>query len=156
MCLLLVMYHHQTLQTWMVMPCVVRLRIYENLSDVLIEANITTATDPAGVYRVVTPQTHTLATSLPTGVIYRINTGAPLPSGTDSVVIVEDTELVSATPDGEETEVRTLVQTTPGENIRSPGSDVRKGDLVLRKGEILRGTGGEIGTLAFVGRKEVF
>ena len=62
---------------------------------------------------------------------------------------------MSATPDNEEKEVRTLVQTKPGENVRAPGSDVRKGDLVLLREEILGGTGGEIGTLAFVGRTEV-
>ena len=113
------------------------------------------AWDPPGVYRVVTPQNHSLSMPLPAGAIYRINTGAPLPMGSDSVVIVEDTELVSSTIDSEEREVKTLVQTSAGENVRAPGSDVRKGDLVLPKGEILRGTGGEIGTLAFVGRKEV-
>ena len=114
------------------------------------------ASDVPGLYRVVTPQTHSLNTHLPKGCIYRINTGAPLPAGTDSVVIVEDTELVISTADGEEAEVRTLKHTSPGENVRSPGSDVRRGDLVLTKGEILHGTGGEIGTLAFVGRKEVY
>ncbi|KAH8118420.1 hypothetical protein DFH11DRAFT_1839063 [Phellopilus nigrolimitatus] len=108
-----------------------------------------------GLYRVLTPQVHALATPLPEGSIYRINTGAPLPAGTDSVVIVEETQLVTSTPDEEESEVRTLVQTSPGENVRAPGSDVEKGDLVLQKGELLTGTGGEIGTLAFVGRKEV-
>ena len=111
--------------------------------------------DPPGVYQVLTPQTHALSSPLPVGFVYRINTGAPLPAGTDSVVIVEDTQLVSSTEDNEEKEVRTLAQTTPGENVRAPGSDVKKGDLVLTKGEVISGTGGEIGTLAFVGRKEV-
>ncbi|EJD01356.1 uncharacterized protein FOMMEDRAFT_147908 [Fomitiporia mediterranea MF3/22] len=113
------------------------------------------SSDAPGVYQVLTPQTHALAIPLPTGNIYRINTGAPLPAGTDSIVIVEDTQLVSSTADNEEKEVRTLAQVKSGENVRAPGSDVRKGDLVLSKGEIISGTGGEIGTLAFVGRKEV-
>ncbi|KAI5123386.1 hypothetical protein M0805_006094 [Coniferiporia weirii] len=113
------------------------------------------STDSPGLYRVVTPQTHSLMESLPPGSIYRINTGAPLPAGTDSVIMVEETQLVTSTPDNEEAEVRILVQTTSGENVRAPGSDVKKGDMVLRKGEMLTGNGGEIGTLAFVGRREV-
>jgi gephyrin len=74
--------------------------------------------------------------------------------------MVEDTRLVSTFKaadgtDGEEKEVECLVQVPEGENVRAPGSDVKKGDLVLQKGDIILSEGGEIGTLAFVGRKEV-
>lgn len=76
--------------------------------------------------------------------------------------MVEDTKLVSTftssdqdAEEGEEKEVETLAKIPKGENVRQPGSDVVKGDLVLKKGELLRSAGGEIGTLAFVGRKEV-
>lgn len=74
--------------------------------------------------------------------------------------MVEDTRLVSSMKDEdgedlEEAEVETLVEIPVGENVRAPGSDVRKGDLALQKGQIIHGTGGEIGTLVFVGRKEV-
>ena len=68
--------------------------------------------------------------------------------------MVEDTQLVSSTDDGEEQQVKTLVQVAQGENVRETGSDVRRGDLAIEKGTILSGTGGEIGTLVFVGRKE--
>ncbi|OCB87528.1 hypothetical protein A7U60_g5433 [Sanghuangporus baumii] len=108
------------------------------------------SSDAPGVYQVLTPQTHALSTPLPKGFIYRINTGAPLPVGTDSIVIVEDTQLVSLAPENEEKEVRTLVQAKSGENVRAPGSDVKKGALVLTEGHVISGTGGEIGTLAFV------
>jgi gephyrin len=114
------------------------------------------------VYKVVTSQTHALTDVLPPGSIYRINTGNPLPAGTDTVIMVEDTRLISTTKDpegikdGEEDEVETLAQVPAGENVRVPGSDVRRGDLVLQKGERIRSSGGEIGTLAFVGRKEVY
>lgn len=94
---------------------------------------------------------------MPPNTIFRINTGAPLPEGTDSVIMVEDTELFSTAlgdPD-EEREVRTLAQVAPGENVRALGSDVRYSELVLPAETLLSGTGGEIGTLAFVGRKEV-
>lgn len=74
--------------------------------------------------------------------------------------MVEDTRLVSTHEhalglDGEEKEVETLVQVPVGENVRAPGSDVLQGDLVLQKGERINSGGGEIGTLAFVSRKEV-
>lgn len=113
------------------------------------------------MYKVVTSRDHPINKPLPPGFIYRINTGGPLPSGTDAVIMVEDTKLVSTfeTTDGdlagEEKEVETLAQVPPGENARAPGSDVRKGDLVLQKGERILSNGGEIGTLAFVGRKKV-
>jgi gephyrin len=115
------------------------------------------ATDPPGVYKVVTSQTHTL---LPIGSIYRINTGGPLPTGADTVIMVEDTRLVSTQKDvdgedGEEYEVETMAQVPAGENVRQPGSDVKTGDLVLQKEGVITSLGGEIGTLTFVGRKEV-
>ncbi|EIN11072.1 molybdenum cofactor biosynthesis protein [Punctularia strigosozonata HHB-11173 SS5] len=113
------------------------------------------STDKPGIYRVVTPASHPLSTNLKPGDIYRINTGAPLPAGADAVIMVEDTKLVSADDAGEEKEVETLAQVEEGENVRAPGSDVRKGELVLAKGELVRSLGGEIGTLAFVGRKQV-
>ncbi|KAJ7094331.1 MoaB/Mog domain-containing protein [Mycena epipterygia] len=118
------------------------------------------STDLAGVYKVLTSQSHSITASLPAGSVYRINTGGPLPTGTDTVIMVEDTRLVSTFTgadgaDGEEKEVECLVQVPAGENVRAPGSDVLKGDLVLQKGDIILSEGGEIGTLAFVGRKEV-
>ena len=95
---------------------------------------------------------------LPEGSIYRVNTGAPLPQGADAVIMVEDTELVSTTQDAlgiteEEKTVKTLAGIPAGENVRAPGSDVKKGDLVLRAMDRITQRGGEVGTLAFVGRK---
>ncbi|KAJ7461926.1 molybdenum cofactor biosynthesis protein [Mycena latifolia] len=114
------------------------------------------STDPPGVYKVLTSQMHRVSAPLPAGSVYRINTGGPLPAGTDAVIMVEDTRLVSTfEEDAEEREVECLAQVPAGENVRAPGSDVRNGDLVLQKGDVVRSEGGEIGTLAFVGRKEV-
>ncbi|PFH50151.1 hypothetical protein AMATHDRAFT_75774 [Amanita thiersii Skay4041] len=119
------------------------------------------SSDPPGTYNVLTSQTHTtLSTPLPTGCIYRINTGGPLPTGTDAVIMVEDTRLISTHHDDgmereEEKEVETLAQVSAGENVRKPGSDVKQGDLVMGAGERVLGNGGEVGTLTFVGRKEV-
>ncbi|KAG6854460.1 hypothetical protein C0991_006539 [Blastosporella zonata] len=119
------------------------------------------STDPPGVYRVLTSQTHSISQAVPQGSVYRVNTGGPLPVDSDAVIMVEDTRLVStyeATDgdlDGEEKEIELLVQVPERENVRLPGTDVRVGNLVLQKGDIIRSGGGELGTLAFVGKKEV-
>ena len=74
--------------------------------------------------------------------------------------MVEDTRVHSTqrSPSGEEieeNEIQTLAQVPRGENVRDPGSDVRQGDLVLERGTVVNSAGGEIGTLAFVGRTRV-
>ncbi|KAH6912474.1 molybdenum cofactor biosynthesis protein [Coprinopsis sp. MPI-PUGE-AT-0042] len=109
------------------------------------------STDPPGVYKVVTSSTHKLSDVVPEGTIYRINTGGPLPAGTDNLSTHPDVDGVS----GEEKEVETLAQIPAGENVRQPGSDVRKGDLVMQAGDVITSVGGEIGTLAFVGKQQV-
>ena len=70
--------------------------------------------------------------------------------------MVEDT-LLKTTRDSsdEEDEVEARAQVASGENVRKPGSDVRQGDLVLEKGQVLHASGGEIGTLVFVGKTKV-
>ncbi|KAK4134110.1 hypothetical protein BT67DRAFT_402942 [Trichocladium antarcticum] len=92
------------------------------------------------------------------GEVARSTTGAPLPRGATSVVMVEDTVLV-AEEGGEETEVEILAEeggvVRAGENVREVGSDVREGEVVLRKGERVSAVGGEIGLLASVGVAEV-
>ena len=54
----------------------------------------------------------------------------------------------------EEKEVEIRAQIPAGENVRKPGSNVRNSDL-LRAGKRIISNGGEIGTLAFGGKKEV-
>ncbi|GKT59340.1 gephyrin [Colletotrichum tofieldiae] len=91
------------------------------------------------------------------GEIARITTGAPLPPGATSVIMVEDTVLKSMTKDEkEEKEVEILADgVKPGENIREVGSDIQENDVILKKGEQISGVGGEIGLLAAVGVAEV-
>ncbi|GJE87529.1 molybdenum cofactor biosynthesis protein [Phanerochaete sordida] len=113
------------------------------------------SSDPPGIYKVLTPRTHDLATPVPAGHIFRVNTGAPIPAGTDAVLMVEDTRLHSTDADGEEREVEALAQVDAGESVRKPGSDVKKGELALEKGTVVHAHGGEIGTMAFVGRQKV-
>lgn len=86
--------------------------------------------------------------------------------------MVEDTQLVRSTrststsqpssnaadkedEEDEELEVKLLVGASKGENVRQPGSDTRAGELVLKSGTRITERGGEVGTLAFVGRREV-
>jgi gephyrin len=87
----------------------------------------------------------------------RITTGAPLPPGATSVIMVEDTVLKSKTEDGlEEKEVEILAENVKeGENVREVGSDIKKDATILQKGEQISSVGGEIGLLAAVGVAEV-
>ncbi|KAI1746948.1 molybdenum cofactor synthesis domain-containing protein [Xylaria castorea] len=91
------------------------------------------------------------------GEIARITTGAPLPPGATSVIMVEDTVLKTMTEDGkEEKEVEIMVGgVQEGENVRAVGSDIKAEDVVLSKGELVSAVGGEIGLLAAVGVAEV-
>ena len=92
-----------------------------------------------------------------TGQIARITTGAPLPPGATSVVMVEDTVLKTTTDDGaEEKEIEILAENVkPGDNVREVGSDIKKGEVILRKGEEISAVGGELGLLASVGKADV-
>ncbi|RYO77049.1 hypothetical protein DL762_009511 [Monosporascus cannonballus] len=92
------------------------------------------------------------------GEVARITTGAPLPPGATSVIMVEDTVLRTASEDGrEEREVEILAEgvVREGENVREVGSDVREGTTILRRGEHVSAVGGEVGLLASVGAAEV-
>ncbi|KAJ1727991.1 hypothetical protein LPJ61_004285 [Coemansia biformis] len=88
------------------------------------------------------------------GEVVRVATGAPLPPGADAVVMVEDTELVSSTAQGdEESRVRLLAsgQVVAGQHIRPIGYDQQKGAVVLPKYTAITAVGGEIGALATSG-----
>ncbi len=77
------------------------------------------------------------------GTTVRIMTGAPLPPGADSVIMVEDTS--------EEGETLTVNKTPgKGDNIRPNGQDLHAGQLVLTAGTLLGAA--EIGLIATVNR----
>ncbi|MFM5727750.1 molybdopterin molybdotransferase MoeA [Aeromonas veronii] len=63
----------------------------------------------------------------PAGHCVRIMTGAPVPAGTDAVVMQEET-----LADGDR--ITFLAQPEPGQNIRRAGSDIGKGACVLPAG----------------------
>jgi len=75
-----------------------------------------------------------------------IMTGAPLPSGTDAVVMLEYAHVEGTTVKIERTAI-------PRENIVEQGSEAPKGTIVLRRGRRLGA--GEIGLLASVGKAHV-
>ncbi len=85
------------------------------------------------------------------GYCARISTGAPLPPGADAVIMVEETNLVSASEDGsEELQIELMAQVRPGQEIRKIGSDIKTGDVVLERGTII--TPSDVGILAAVGK----
>lgn len=84
--------------------------------------------------------------AIASGQASRIMTGAPVPEGADTVVMVEDT----VTENGR---VKVLDVTETGKNIASLGEDVRVDQTVLTAGTMIRSP--EIGILAAVGAVRV-
>jgi molybdopterin molybdotransferase len=81
------------------------------------------------------------------GTATRIMTGAPIPSGADAVVMVEQTELLAD---------RVRILPTPvksGQNIMRRATSLAKGETILKAGRRIRAI--EIGLLAEVGRESV-
>lgn len=78
----------------------------------------------------------------------RIMTGAPVPKGADTVVMVEDTEA-----DADPEKVRVLSATETGRNIARLGEDVRVDQAVLRANTPMRPP--EVGILAAVGHVDI-
>lgn len=115
------------------------------------------AGDGAGT-RLVNPRASTAGTrpdemGIISGVCVRINTGAPLPSGADAVVQVEDTELLEHSESGEEKKIAILVAPSVGQDIREIGSDIAANECILEAGHTLGPI--EIGLAAAVGSQTV-
>jgi molybdenum cofactor synthesis domain-containing protein len=81
------------------------------------------------------------------GTAARVTTGAPVPSGADAVVMVEETEVHDGVVD---ILARDL---SPGSNIRPIGQDLEPGQLVMTAGTELGPA--ELGLLGTVGRATV-
>ncbi|WP_431280154.1 molybdopterin molybdotransferase MoeA [Leifsonia poae] len=78
------------------------------------------------------PAGHTTPVALIPGTTIRIMTGAPVPSGADAIVPVEDTELVLGRDDdlnGAVVEIRR--SRSVGEYVRERGSDLRQGEVIV-------------------------
>ena len=80
------------------------------------------------------------------GICLRIMTGAPMPSGADSIVPVEWT-------DGGVARVRIHRPAEPGRYVRRLGEDIRTGQLAVRSGTPIGPA--QVGLLAAVGRERV-
>lgn len=84
--------------------------------------------------------------SIVSGEAAAVATGAPLPSGTNAVIKIEDTQLV-------EDKVLIFSQLKPGDNFINIGDDVPEGEQILSKGMTI--TPALIGLLASLGKKSV-
>lgn len=84
-----------------------------------------------------------------TGQAMYVPTGAMIPGGADTMIMVEYTE-EQKTPDHR---VRILKAGIPGDRMILPGSDMKPGQVVLGKGRRLRPE--DIGALAALGREHV-
>ncbi len=92
------------------------------------------------------PAGYTAKRDLKKGEVIRIMTGAPVPEGSDTVVMVENTKR-----DGDK--VNIFKANSKGDNIRKAGEDVSKGTLVLPKGSVIHPA--EVGMLASLKRSFV-
>ena len=81
------------------------------------------------------------------GTAARIMTGAPLPSGADAIVMVEDTQ------PGENGAVRIREEARAGQHVRRAGEDMPQGTRALRPGSPIRPA--EIALLATLGRAHI-
>lgn len=70
---------------------------------------------------------HAFKGSVKAGECVRILTGAPLPSGADSIIIQENTEL-------RDKQLRVLAKAIEGQHIRTRGLDFRKGEALIPSG----------------------
>ncbi len=75
-----------------------------------------------------------------------IGTGAPMPEGADSVVMVEFTNM-------EDGCIKIYEAVAPGTNVSNRGSDMKKGEQLLSKGSLL--TPERIGVLSAIGMSTV-
>lgn len=100
------------------------------------------------------PAGHPVEVTLRSGQAARIMTGAPVPSGADAVIPVEDTDFNQRDPGAPPPDAVTCYRpVTPGENIRPRGQDVQAGEHILPAGHALRPQ--DIGFLAMLGVTQV-
>jgi molybdopterin molybdotransferase len=115
-------------------------------NDLIIQTSLRVIGDvPAGVQNELTIQ-H--------GECIRIMTGAPIPTGADAVVMVEDTDFnfrKPGMPAPSHVVIKKPVQ--PGENIRRQGADVRVMQDILPKQHRLKAQ--DVGMLAMLGIPQV-
>jgi molybdopterin molybdotransferase len=82
-----------------------------------------------------------------TGECIEIATGAPLPSGADAVVMVEESEKDASG------DVLIFTPVYPRQNVGKQGADIQAGQVVLREGDVLNPS--RVGALAALGGTSV-
>lgn len=87
-----------------------------------------------------------IATTVGIGGAVRIMTGAPLPSGADAVLPVEQTDVQGET-------VLAMDQVSPGKHVGQIGEDLKCGQTALSAGRILRPQ--DLGVLSSIGTAKV-
>jgi len=90
---------------------------------------------------------------LQSGQVARIMTGAPIPTGADTVVKAEDTMPLPCAADSKIDIVRFSLPSPKGFNIRLKGEEIEAGECVLKQGECL--SPAAIGLLAATGNAQV-
>ncbi len=80
----------------------------------------------------------------------KIMTGAPIPKGADSVIMVEYTKEIK---NGRKEFVEIYKEVKTGENIRRKAEDIKKGELIIPKGTPLNCA--HIGILASLGKPKI-
>jgi len=98
------------------------------------------------------PAGYTTDKAIKRGEVIKIMTGALMPEGSDSVVMVEYTKIASQYSESVEC-VEIFREVKPAENVGKTGEDVKKGELILKKGTFIRSP--EIGMLASLGKAKV-
>ena len=88
----------------------------------------------------------TSSVTVTAGACAEIATGAPLPSGADAVVMVEETA-----HGGDAIDI--FAAASPGQNVGRRGADILAGDRVVSAGDVL--TPSRIGALAAVGCRDI-
>lgn len=76
----------------------------------------------------------------------KIMTGAPIPKGADSVIMVEYTKELN-------NDLEVFSPVTPGKNVSIKGEDVIKGETILKKGRLIKPH--DIGILAAINKSKV-
>ncbi len=110
--------------------------------------------DPAATDRVLTvigevPAGGVASRAVEPGTAMRIMTGAPLPTGADSVVPFEDTDEGQADSLWAGGKVRIHVVPSTGANVRAAGEDMRAGTVVMSRGTLIGPAA--VGVLASIG-----
>lgn len=69
---------------------------------------------------------------------WEIMTGAPVPTGSDAIVPVEQVAVLARDASGRATRIRLQSDVPAGQHLRRAGEDVRSGEVVLPAGRVVR------------------